>query len=156
MDRQEFGLALLREFLTGERDFPPDSWVHRENWLVSHRVALPSTMLEKKIEKVVARATGEDKEPWAWESLRRLYNHCPKTEPLPPPLQAWVDDVVNGKVEPPTQPGRKPDTGKHSRYLIAFTVLTEFLKYSNKRAIKEIGKATGQPYETVRSFLSRS
>ena len=158
MDRQEFGRAFLREFLHGERDAPPDSWVYRENWLTWHHgVGLPSGMVAKEIEKAVARATGKGAQPWAWESLTRLYNACrEREEPLPAPLQSWVDDVVNGRVSRPIRRGRKPDSDKHSRYAIAFAVLTGPFGYTWEQAIVEMAGATNQPEDTIHSLLGRT
>ena len=148
-------VRLVRQFLRNG-DAPPDSWVYRENWLVWHRAMLPPTMLEKEIKKVVAGAT-EKRESWAWVSLRRLYNDYRESgEPLPAPLQGWLDDVVNERVKRPSRPGKEPDSALHSRYDIAFTVLTKFLKYSKKDAVWIISEAADELEETVRSFLRRS
>ena len=84
-------VRLVRQFLRNG-DAPPDSWVYRENWLVWHRAMLPPTMLEKEIKKVVGGATGRGAKPWAWESLRVLYNdfRASADDPLPVALQAWL------------------------------------------------------------------
>jgi hypothetical protein len=147
----------VRQFVRNG-DAPPDSWVYRENWLVWHRAMLPPTMLEKEIKKVVAGATGRGAKPWAWESLRRLYNDFRESadDPVPVALQAWVDDVVNERVKRPTRPGKEPDSALHSRYDIAFTVLTKLLKFSKKDAVWIISEAADELEETVRSFLRRS
>ena len=149
-------VRFVRQFVRNG-DAPPDSWVYRENWLVWHQVMLPPRMLDEEIEKVVAQATGRDAKPWAWESLRRLYNACrEREEPLPASLQTWVDNVVNGRVKRPTRPGKEPDSALHSRYDIAFTVLTKLLKFSKKDAVWIISEAADELEETVRSFLRRS
>ena len=151
----ESGLAFLGAFVRGEWDAPPDSWVFRENWLAWHFIMLPPRMLAKEIEKVVTRAT-EKRESWAWESLRRLYNDCRESgEPLPAPLRAWVDDVVNGRVRP-KRTGPKPDTAEHSRYLIAFHVLTGFLHFTPNAALLEMSMATDESENTIKSRLRRA
>ena len=153
MDSQAF----LGAFLSGTVEPPPDSWVFRENWLVWHSVLATPAMLEEEIAKVVARASGEKAMPWAWESLRRLYNDCREAgEPLPEPLQAWVDDVVNERLQRPTPRGAKPDSYRNSRYRIAYAFLTEFLQRTKELAIADMARATNQPEETVRSILRRS
>ena len=153
----EFGIAFLGRFLRGEWNAPSTSWVFRENWLVWHRAMIPARMLDREIEKNVRRATAGKREPWAWESLVRLYNDCRESgEPLPAPLQAWVDDVVNGKVRVPKPRGPKPDTSKHSRYLIAYTVLTEFLRFKPEDARLEMMMATDESEETIKSRLRRA
>ena len=150
-------LAILGAFLRGEIDAPPDSWVYRENWLTFHFGAFPQElhqMLDKEIEKVVSSAAAE---PWAWESLCRLYNSCrERGEPLPARLQSWVDDVVNGAVQRPNPRGPKPDTAEHSRYRIAFHVLTEFLKFKRRGALLEMSTATGESEDTIKSRLRRA
>lgn len=138
-------------FLRGDVDAPPDSWVHRENWLIWHRTMLPPEMLDREIAKMVERAR---RVPWAWESLRRLYNDC-DGDPLPVPLKLWVDDVVNERITRPNPRGPKPDTGRHNRYRIAFAVLTEFLKFKRDDAIAFVAEATGEPEDTVSSVLRR-
>ena len=149
-------VRLVRQFLLNG-DAPPNSWVYRENWLMWHHVMLPARMLDKEIEKVVAQATGRGAKPWAWESLCRLYNECRKhDEPLPAPLQAWADKVVNGRIKRPNRPGKEPDSARHSRYDIAFTGLTMFLKFSKKDAVWIISEAADELEETVRSFLRGS
>ena len=156
----EVGLAFLGRFLRGEWDAPPTSWVFRENWLVWHYSVFPPElhpMLEREVEKVATRATGKKAEPWAWESLCRLYNSCrERGEPLPARLQAWVDDVVNGAVQQPTRKGPKPDTAEHSRYRIAYHVLTEFLHFKPTAALLEMSMATEESENTIKSRLRRA
>ena len=112
----------LAAFLAGDgfSDAPADSWLYRENWLAWHSVMLTPGMLERE----VARAVACDREPWVWESLRRLYNDCRKRgRTMPPSLQRWVDDIVNGERSRPTKPGPKPDSDMYSQYRIAYRVL---------------------------------
>ena len=155
MASQAFERRLLCAFLRGEWEPTPESWVFRENWLVWHRAVLPPKMLEAEIAKMIARASGE-RRPWAWESLRRLYNRVREhDEPLPPILQTWVDDVVNERVQRPNPAGRKPDSYRNSRYHIAFTVLTEFFGLTQEQALAVMTEATEQSEDTVRSILRR-
>jgi len=113
-------MEFVAAFLRGDADAPPDSWVHRENWLVWHCAMLTPGMLEKE----VARAITCDSEPWVWESLRRLYNDCRKRGVRgPPSLEQWVDDIVNGERSKPSKPGPKPNSSQYSRYRIAYQFL---------------------------------
>ena len=113
---QEFVAAFLR----GDADAPPDSWLHRENWLAWHAAMLPPGLLEKE----VAKAVDCDREPWVWESLRRLYNDFrERGERIPPSLQRWVDDVVNGVRSRRPRRGPKPNSNQYSRYRIVYRVL---------------------------------
>ena len=112
----------MATFLAGDAlsDAPPDSWLHRENWLVWHSAMLTPKMLEKEVAKAVAA----DREPWAWESLRRLYVECRENgKTMPRPLEAWVDDIVNGTRSRPTKRGPSPNSNMYSRYRIAYRVL---------------------------------
>ena len=140
----------LGSFLRGDVDAPRDSWAHRENWLVWHRAMLTAGMLEREIAKTVERA---HRDPWAWESLRRLYNDF-DGDPLPAPLKSWVDDVVNERSTRPTR-GRKPESSRHSRHRIAFVVLTKMLRFTRERAIAMMAATTEESEETVRSRLRR-
>ena len=113
-------MEFVAAFLRGDADAPPDSWVHRENWLVWHCAMLTPGMLEKE----VARSVTCDSEPWVWESLRRLYNDCrERGERGPPSLERWVDDIVNGERSKPSKPGPKPNSNRYSRYRIAYRFL---------------------------------
>ena len=147
---------LLWRFLRGDLDAPPDSWVYRENWLVWHKEFLTPKMLDKEIEKALARARGKKARPWAWESLLRLYNEFrDRGEPIPASLQLWADDVVNERLRRP-KGRRKPDTARHARYRIAAAVLSKMVGMKREESIAFIAEETGEPEETVRSVLRRS
>jgi hypothetical protein len=127
--------------------------VFRENWLVWYRLRLPPKMLDREIAQTIQRAA---EEPWAWESLRRLYNRVREHgEPLPASLRTWVDDVVNERCSRPNPPGPKPDVDRNARYRIALFVLTKALGHTREKAILFMAEATGKSEDTVRSILRR-
>ena len=151
MDREAFTRRLLAGFLRGEFEASPESWVFRENRLVWWYLSKPWA-LDREIAQTIQRA----KEPWAWESLRRLYNRVREDdEPLPASLQTWADDVVNERCSRRNPRGPKPDVDRNARYRIALTVLTMLLGHTRENAIALMAEATGEPEDTVCSTLRR-
>ena len=98
-------------------------------------------------------------EPCVWDLVVFDYNMLrERGEALPPSLQRWTDDVVNGKrTKPLKRAHRPPDRERAELYLMAVEILM-FLKRAKSEyaAQKIIGEATGEADSKIRDILKRA
>ena len=97
-------------------------------------------------------------DPRVWDLVVHDYNMVrERGEALPPSLQRWTDDVVNGRLSRPPKPAhRPPDRRRAECYLMAVEILM-FLgrAKSEYAAITTIGETTHEAHDKVKALVKR-
>ena len=98
-------------------------------------------------------------EPRVWDLVVSDYNMLrERGEALPPSLQRWTDDVVNGRRTRPSRPANRPRNRERAElYLMAVEILMFLKRAKSEYAARTIiGEATGEDDSKIRDILKRA
>ena len=132
--------------------------IEQANHLPSPRSVGCPQMPAASIDWIFAYRIGRaETDPLIWDLVVYDYNWVREHgEALPPSLQRWTDDVVNGRLSRPTPAHRPPDRCRAERYLMAVEILV-FLRRakSENAAINMIAGALNKAPETIKRIVQR-
>ena len=117
---------------------------------------LPAALLDWIYAYRIDRAEAE---PCIWDLVVFDYNMLrERGEALPPSLQRWTDDVVNGRRTRPSRPAnRPPDRERLELYLMAVEILAFLdMARSENEAINTIARALDMDPENIKKSVRRA